>query len=449
MFHERGDVALASKLYDQLLASDFSNTSVLLNYAIALIEQGKTGLAANLFARAAECNPPKDVQAMALAGIANCFRAENKYKEAEQMYRMSLDVLQTPETWSNLGGLFTANGTPHKAIECYEKALKLNPPNDRSIRFNLAIMYLELGLWEKGFTDYHKYLADGAGPRRQYMGIPFWSGEECKTLICYGDQGLGDEIMNASVLPDAARISKKIIFDCHPRLEKTFKRTFPEFEVHGTRKNQVLDWVPSSGAEYADALSCLPRFFRKKDEDFPRTPYLKADPEIVKKHREGSTKLRIGLSWKGGHKRNRSDVRSMPLEELLPILKHDAEFYSLQYTPDGDVSSSKEVCELEEKHGIRVRHYPGLVECEDYDNTINFIASMDLVISVCTTVIHASGALGVPCWILTPSKPAWRYGLKGERHTWYGSVRMFRQKPGETWAPVIHKISEELCAFKP
>jgi hypothetical protein len=72
------------------------------------------------------------------------------------------------------------------------------------------------------------------------------------------------------------------------------------------------------------------------------------------------------------------------------------------------------------------------------------MASMDLMISVCTTAIHAAGSLGVPVWIMTPSKPAWRYGIKGRTHAWYGSATMFRQKPGETWKPVIHQISEEL-----
>jgi len=66
---------------------------------------------------------------------------------------------------------------------------------------------------------------------------------------------------------------------------------------------------------------------------------------------------------------------------------------------------------------------------------------------VCTAVIHLSGGLGTPCWIMTPSKPAWRYGLKGERMPWYDSVRMFRQK-GNDWNPVIHKIKRELCSYQ-
>jgi len=136
----------------------------------------------------------------------------------------------------------------------------------------------------------------------------------------------------------------------------------------------------------------------------------------------------------------RKDLRSFKLDQLLPILSKDCDFYSLQYTPE----SAREVCELEEATGYRVKHFPGLVECKNYDTTINFIGSMDLVISVCTTAIHAAGALGIPCWILTPSAPAWRYGLEGEKNDWYGSVRMFRQGNGEEWSKVIERVANEL-----
>ena len=436
-------------IYERLLCKDFVDTNVLLYYATALAQQNRWGLAANLFGRVVDLDAPKELVADALQGIGNCFRAEGNHDAAEVFYREALKKSECAELWSNLGGLFSQNGTPHKALDCYDKALKLKP-GDKSILFNVAMMYHELGLWDKAFPLYEECLdAFHNGKRRKYDDVPYWDGSPGKTLIVYGDQGIGDEIMFASCIPDAQKISKKIIFDCHPRLVKTFKRSFPDIEVHGTRKNSVLPWLESSGAEASEALSTMPRFFRKKDEDFPKTPYLLADPATVSKHRSaGSNRLRVGISWKGGIKGTRTDVRSMPLEALLPILENDCDFYSLQYTPEGEESSSKEVCQLEERHGIRVRHYPGYVESKDYDQTVNFVASMDLVISVCTSVIHVAGALGVPCWVLVPSKPAWRYGLEGSQNTWYGSVKHFRQKPGETWSPVINKIARELRDFR-
>ena len=72
---------------------------------------------------------------------------------------------------------------------------------------------------------------------------------------------------------------------------------------------------------------------------------------------------------------------------------------------------------------------------------------MDLVITVCTTVHHVAGALGIPCWTMVPAQPAWRYQIKGDKTPWYKSVRLFRQKKGESWNPVINRISGELDAL--
>lgn len=439
ILHERGEVGQAIKIYDELLNREFDDPNVLFYYGTALVQQGKTGLAANVFARAA-VKTPNDINIM--QNLANCYKLENRDREAEEILRMALQIKQTPELWASLGNIFINNGTPQKALECYEKGLKLDPKNDL-IKFHTGLAYLELGMWEKGWEGYEHGFKAGNRNFRDYRGLPVWNGEKDKTVIVWGEQGIGDELMFMSVIPDLIKDSKKVILDCHPRLVKTFKRTFG-IEVHGTRKNQMLEWFANSGAECHCSVTTVAAHYRKKDEDFPRTPYLKSDDSVETKHRKsGDGRLRVGISWTGGVKQTRRDLRSLNLEALIPILKHDCDFYSLQYTPE----SAREVCELEEKYGMRVKHYPNYVECFDYDETINFIASMDLVISVCTTVIHAAGSLGVPVWIMTPSRPAWRYGIKGADHAWYGSAKMFRQKVGETWNPVIYKISEELSAY--
>ncbi len=66
------------------------------------------------------------------------------------------------------------------------------------------------------------------------------------------------------------------------------------------------------------------------------------------------------------------------------------------------------------------------------------IASCDLVISVCQTAVHQAGAMGVPCWVLTPRNAAWRYC--GERMPWYNSVELFRQEVAGEWSPVVDRI---------
>lgn len=428
--HERGQLAEAETLYNQLLNADFDNQEVLFFYGTLLIQQGKTGLAANVLRRALDFGKSANI----LQNLANCYRLENRDDECRKLLWDAIQMKPSAELWASLGNTCINNGTPHDALKCYKEAIQLDPRNDL-IKFHIGLACLELGMYAEGWDGYAKGFDAGNRTVRTYPGTKEWSGEPGKTVIIWGEQGIGDEIMFASCLPEAIRLCKHVIFDCHPRLVDTFRRSFPEITVHGTRKNQQLDWYKDTQADYNCSITRLAQLWRRDKDSFPRVPYLKALPQPK---RPG--KLRVGFSWAGGTKTTRKDLRSFRLEQLLPILSKDCDFYSLQYTPE----SAREVCELEEKTGFRVKHFPGLVETKNYDTTVNFIASMDLVISVCTTAIHAAGALGVPCWILTPSAPAWRYGLEGERHDWYGSVRMFRQAKGETWEPVIQRVAVEL-----
>jgi len=63
-------------------------------------------------------------------------------------------------------------------------------------------------------------------------------------------------------------------------------------------------------------------------------------------------------------------------------------------------------------------------------------------------VVHLSGALGRPCWVLVPAVAEWRYLSEGERMPWYPSVRLFRQTQLGDWGPVITRVAAELQGFR-
>jgi hypothetical protein len=283
---------------------------------------------------------------------------------------------------------------------------------------------------------------------RTYPGIPQWDGSPGQTVIVWGDQGIGDEIYFASCLKDMERHCKRVILDCHPRLPALFQRSFPNVEAHGTRKDlSDLPWVKDCGADASVSLSDLPYYFRRNGE-WDGKPYLVPGSLDFGLAKRIAGKKRIGISWAGGTKKTRTDLRSLSLMALEPIIRArpDAEWYSLQYTENGPLdNAAREVCEFEEKTGIRVSHFPGWVECHDYDRTASFVASLDLVITVGTTIHHLGGALGVPTWTMVPSRPSWRYQIEGDTLPWYGSARLFRQERDGDWAGVVERIAGELC----
>ena len=452
ILHERGEIDAAMQGYIGLLDTRYEDPDILIRLGSCYMQKRQFGLALNLFMAAGGIDPEEPA---VYQNIGTCFRLMSNWDESMKAYRKGIEIatklLREKEgtkdeinirallgqIYGNLAGLHVNNSTPKTALEIYQKGLNIDPDNP-VLQFNQCFGHLEQFQWKEGWPLYKLGFDVGIRHRRSYKGVPEWDGSEGKRLIVWGEQGIGDEIMFASCMPDVMKISEKVIFDCHPRLAKTFHRSFG-IECHGTRKNAVnVNWLASSGANASVCVSDLAMYFRNDDEDFPGTAYLKA-PQVMLP----GNKPCIGISWKGGTVDTRSDVRSMDLHTLKPILELDADFYSLQYTE----GAAKEVCEFEAASGIHIRHFPQYVECKDYDLTMSTIKSMDLVISVCTSAVHAAGALGVPCWVLTPSRPAWRYGVQGRRMPWYNSVELFRQKQGNAWGFVVEEVKGRLEEF--
>jgi len=135
-------------------------------------------------------------------------------------------------------------------------------------------------------------------------------------------------------------------------------------------------------------------------------------------------------------KRTATIRRSLELEELLPILRQDATFISLQYKDCPEIEA------LEEQHGIKIHHWRHAMQTDDLDDAAALVAELDLVITVQQTAVHLAGGLGVPTWAMIPKAPLWRYGLTGRTMPWYGSVTLYRQR--DKWVDTIAEVATDL-----
>ena len=435
---DRGEIDQAAQCLGLHLNVDFHDEEALMMLGACYLTRGNPGVAAALTHQAIEVRKRKGKQfPEALKNLGACFKAENNFETALKIWELALDQEtdrnERAEILSNIGGCYLAFGQPGTALKVFNKALELRPDFPKG-RFNRSFAHLALGHWKDGWEDYALGFKSGDRRNRFYRDIPEWDGSPGKTVIVWGEQGVGDEIQFASCLPDLQKIAKKVIFDCHPRLVNLMQRSFPEIEIHGTRKIMSgVDWVEKSDADASIPISMLPKFFRNANEDFPGTPYLKAQPL------PRPDKIRIGIAWSGGEKGTLGHKRSIPLKSWFPILQQNADFFSLEYKP----TAAADICNLEEETGVRVAHYPGWVQCTDYDKTASFVGSLDLVITVQTAVRHLCGALGVPCWVLAQSAPSWSCTPASE--VWYRSLRYYRQS--ENWTPVIEEVAKDVADF--
>jgi tetratricopeptide (TPR) repeat protein len=362
--------------------------------------------------------------------------------EAEASYRKAFQRAKTPEQktlyLSNLGSVLLDAGQFEKAEQPCREALKIDP-KDTNARHNLGLSLLAQRRWQEGWPYYS---ASVGGEQRKLVkyknpGEPVWDGAKDKIVCVYGEQGLGDEICAASMLPDVIRDSRKTIIDCDHRLENLFRRSFPQTSVHGTR------WKPGDWKGEALTIEAsiagfeVGKFYRNTDSDFPGTPYLTPCPDrtaMWKSRWANSRKPVIGIAWTGGIWQNASLYRELKLPEWQPIFDAvNANWVCLQYKDAG-----KEI------EGTPVRQYQWATLTPDYDDTAALVASCDLVIAMQTTVVHLAGALGIPCWSMIPKTSQWRYGETCTDLPWYRSVKLYRQK--DSWAPVVKKIAEDVHA---
>ena len=361
-------------------------------------------------------------------------------------YNSALQMRQDDaELHDHRGVAFLELGRLPEALACYERALALRP--DFSLAaFHRGLAQLLLADYQQGWDGYELRKLDQDYLQHPEV-FPPWDGSALagRTLLIYREQGLGDEIMFASCVPQLIQAAAHCIIECEPRLQGIFRRSFPAATVYASTPDGGLPQeLAGRDIDFSTPAGSIPRFLRRKLGDFPRHDgYLKADPARVTRWRERLSQLgpglKVGISWTGGVRKTRRAARSLPLERWLPILQSPgAQFISLQYTADAGAATSA----LRDQYGIRIEHWADAID--DYENTAALTSALDLVISVCTAVIHLGGALGRPVWVMAPYSPEWRYGFAGDKMPWYPSVRIFRQPALGEWGPVTAAVAAEL-----
>jgi hypothetical protein len=404
-----------------ILNDDPSETRAIFIAAYVLMQAERYGLAYNLLKQAAALVPKRDE---VWNNLGMCCMKIGLIPEARQHFNRALQI--NPKNYApmnNLALIEVNECNPRKALEYVDKSLKINP-EQWDVLETKGYANLMLGNWVDGWDGYEAMVGNTkqrtAEPRQD---VPYWDGSPVKRLHIRGEQGIGDEISFASMLSD---VKSEIVLECDRRLEGLFKRSFPNMKVQGTRfdKNAVL-------RDCVDAwclIGSLGWHYRTKDSDFSGKPFLVADPERKLQWKalldSLGDKPKIGIAWTGGLKDTHGERRSVKLEDFLPILQQDATFISLQYK-----NPAKEIADFEQKHGIKIHHWPRATESHDYDDTAALVDELDLVISVQTAVVHLCAGLGKRCLVLVPNKPHWRYAQS--KFMWGDSIELYRQT--DTW----------------
>src|SRR5262245_10268783 len=370
-----------------------------------------------------------------------------------------------PDATHGLGLVAFKNAESGRARELFTAAIALKP-DFAAARTSLGELELACGEFATGWATYESRLDTQSAPRLQ-LPWPEWQGEAApgSTLLVYWEQGLGDVILFASCLNDAAARVGRLVVDVPDPLRPLFARSFPAARVVAGRNRLRGDWLAGCGPiDACAAIGSLMRHFRSDRARFPpHAGYLATDPARVAAWRERLDALgpgrKLGLSWRGGLMRTGRLQRSLPVTAFAPLFAiPGTRWVSRQY---GDCAAhpaprwgslqygrgAADLAALERETGRAIDHWPESIA--DFDELAALMVALDGVATVCNTTAHLAGALGTPGLVLAPRGASWRYQLEAKTLPWYPSLAVLRQRDVGDWSGVLDEAAAVIRAGAP
>lgn len=371
--------------------------------------------------------------------------AMGKFDEAADSYHRALAA--TPnyaDARINLGILLKDLGWLDKALDQYERVLKFDPENSDAHNKKSTVLLL-LGELEKGWKEYEWRWKRTSEPLLQRsFPQPRWNGEplQGKSILLWGEQGIGDEIACSSMVPDLVSSGARCTIECEPRLVDLFARSFPEARVRARPYTEA-----ESGADEFDfqiPAGSLFAQFRNSITDFSdRKSFLVIDEERQKMWQDRlsalGSGLKVGVSWRSGVTAANRNANFADIADLEPLFSlKNVVFINLQY---GDCGA--ELAEIFERYSVTLHAWDDINMKNDIDDTAAMISCLDIVVTCLTSVYSMSGGVGVPTFGFCVPNLNW-HSLGTVGVPYYPSVRLFKRSVKESWNRVFSEITFEI-----
>lgn len=416
------------------------------NLAGALRESGKHEEAVAASERALALNPRL---AEAWSNLGAGLQGLQRFDEAIRAYERAIALNpRSAEMHFNLGATLEHSGSVEAAVPHYRRAMELKPGYTEA-RLSLAFATLSLGQFREGWELYESRWHRRNNEPRRYDFAP-WSGDlaqPCRLLV-WGEQGVGDEIVYASMLLDFARAATQVTFECDPRLAPLFARSFSHVRIV---PKQATPQLKPEDFDCQLPLASLGRWLRPSFANFPRHGgFLRADPERTAEFRSrlladgGRPNRIVGLSWYSANPKFGTLKSQRLLDWARMLATPGAKFLDLQY---GDTDAER--AGVEKALNVSIEHFADVDLFHDLEGLAALIAACDMVLTVSNVTAHMAGALGRPVWMLTPmARGKFWYWFYGRRDSpWYPSMRIFTQQQPGSWREVLDEVAQELSAF--
>jgi hypothetical protein len=395
------------------------------------LKDGDYRFALDAFSKTLEYSDLPKARALALNDLGMMLWQQGSRDLAEQLFKQANGIdKRIAEVHHNLAMVASRHLDYQSTFKHLNTALSLSPRFDVAY-FSRSLANLITGNYAEGWREYEYRWKNPAGKLKK----PELPGDELRylhqvksgtRLLLYCEQGAGDTIQMLRYVPRLAAMGAVITLVVQkPIINLARAQFFGDVTIEHEAK-------PGTPYNYHLPLLSLPRIFGENEKTIKGSKYL-SHPPVIEEH----SKPTVGIAWAGSGDHQEDRYRSIEIEKLADLFNlRGIEWRSFQVGPhEIDLLAS----------GFNVTNLaPRLTS---YFETARELADCDLLVSVDTSVVHLAGALGVPCWVMLPYNPDWRWLLNREDSPWYDSLRLFRQGPDRQWEPVIERVRRDLIAL--
>ena len=420
----------------ETLAQKFPQSAILLNIKGAVLRDlGQFDASVEAYNKSLAIKPD---HAEAYYNMGNAIKVQGKLEEAIKAYNKALAIKPDyAEAHHNMGVTLQEQGKLEEAIEAYNKSLAIKPDYAEA-HHNMSYACLAVKNFEQGFEK-HEWRWKTKQFKTRYLKTkkPTWSGETKQRVLVWAEQGIGDEIIYSSIIPEIYATSSKVLVKCDKRLIPLFERSFSDDITYYSRDANVSE----DEYDFHIPMGSLPLTFRKSLDSFKNSApgFLKcnmARAESIKGQllHEPGKKL-VGISWKTKSPLRNSSTRNINLADLARALDNSkTQLVCLQY---GDVTD--EISAVKRDFGIDVIQFDKVDNKYDLDGLASLILACDQIVSTTNVTVHLAGALGVKVTALLPFAPRWIWG-DGSESFLYESVIPIKQKYHHNWNNVLDSL---------
>ena len=389
---------------------------------------------------------PRGLQAHAGDSLANLGR----FEEAAEFYRRALTAEPgNPHALSGLAAASLRAGDVRGAQILFSRAADADGTKFQSARFNAALMALISQDFAAGWDDYE--LRFEFPPWRgtlTHCPLPRLDGEniaDARRVAVLKEQGVGDQILFSTLLPELAARGLQAVVEIDPRLLSALARSLPGVEFVTTARASAA----FLGCDHQAPLASLARIFRHDIAAFEPQPeaLLQADPARTGPMRKrASCDARIAIAWRSFRERL-GDSKSFPLARFGVFEGSGVELLDVQY---GDVAQERRAFDASHP-GLRSQ-VEGLDLFNDLEGVLAALDSSDLVVTGSNVTAHLAGAIGKRTWLVylngVPPFHYWTPGADG-RSLWYPSVEIMTDRSWSSWEQAFDAVAARWRAERP